>query len=243
MSDMHEQLAVPDHVAVIMDGNGRWAKSRGLPRVAGHKAGAESVRKVVEEASRLGIRYLTLYSFSSENWKRPEAEINDLMGLLRRYLKSEIAELHSKNIRFRVIGDRKRLSKDIVRLIDDAEALTGQNSGLCLVLALSYGSRAEITSAVRDIAAKVADGRMALEDIDEMAVSSSLYTADIPDPDLLVRTSGEHRISNFLLWQLAYTEFYFTDKFWPAFDGKDLVEAVKDYNRRERRYGAVAHSC
>ncbi|RED53298.1 isoprenyl transferase [Aestuariispira insulae] len=243
MSEMREQLAVPTHVAVIMDGNGRWAKSRGLPRVAGHKAGADSVRKVVEEASRLGIRYLTLYSFSSENWKRPETEVNDLMGLLRRYLKSEIAELHSKNIRFRVIGDRSRLSKDIVRLIDDAEALTDSNGGLCLVLALSYGSRAEITGAVRSISKMVAAGELSADDITEETVSAALYTSDIPDPDLLIRTSGEYRVSNFLMWQLAYTEFYFTDKFWPAFDGSDLVEAVKDFNKRDRRYGAVAHSC
>ena len=242
-SEVSEQLVIPVHVAVIMDGNGRWAKSRGLPRVAGHKAGAESVRRIVEQAGELGIKYLTLYSFSSENWKRPETEINDLMGLLRRYLKSEIAELHSKNIRFRVIGDRARLSKDIVRLIDEAENLTADNSGLCLVLALSYGSRLEMTEAVRAIADKAAKGEISASDIDEDTVSNHLYTHDIPDPDLLIRTSGERRISNFLMWQLAYTELFFTDKYWPAFEGSDLIDAVKDFNKRERRYGAVANSC
>ncbi|MGF1624114.1 MAG: isoprenyl transferase [Alphaproteobacteria bacterium] len=229
--------APPQHVAIIMDGNGRWARSRGLPRVAGHRRGAESVREAVKAASRLGLRYLTLFGFSSENWKRPFSEVEDLMGLLRRYLRSEVSELHAQGVRLRVIGDRGRLARDIVDLIADAEALTKRNAGLTLVLALSYGSRAELTQAVRRIAADVGEGRITVEQIDEAMVGSHLYTADIPDPDLLIRTSGEQRVSNFLLWQCAYAEMIFLDILWPDFSGEHLAEAVREYARRERRYG------
>jgi undecaprenyl diphosphate synthase len=229
--------AAPQHVAIIMDGNGRWARNRGLPRIAGHRRGAESVREAVRAAGRLGLRYLTLFGFSSENWKRPFAEVEDLMGLLRRYLRSEVSELHSQGVRLRVIGDRGRLARDIVDLITDAEALTAGNSGLTLVLALSYGSRAELTEAARRIAADVADGGVTLEQIDESMVSRRLYTADLPDPDLLIRTSGEQRVSNFLLWQCAYAEMIFLDILWPDFSGEHLAEALREYGRRERRYG------
>lgn len=233
---------VPTHIAVIMDGNGRWAKSRGLPRVAGHRAGADAVRRIVEAAASAGVSYLTLYSFSSENWKRPEEEVRDLMGLLRRYLKAEIAELHGKDIRFKVIGDRKRLAPDIIRLIEDAEEMTAENSRMTLVLALSYGAREEIASAARKLAQSAAMGLINPEAIDEEVFAAHLYTGGIPDPDLLIRTSGEQRISNFLLWQMAYTEFTFVDKFWPDFSEEDLSQAIRDYSKRERRYGAVVHN-
>jgi undecaprenyl diphosphate synthase len=229
--------AMPQHVAIIMDGNGRWARNRGLPRIAGHRRGAESVREAVRAAGQLGVRYLTLFGFSSENWKRPNSEVEDLMGLLRRYLRSEVSELHAQNVRLRVIGDRHRLSRDIVQLIGDAEALTAGNTGLTLILALSYGSRSELTEAARSIAADVAAGRLRLEEIDETLVGQRLYTADIPDPDLLIRTSGEQRISNFLLWQCAYAEMIFLDILWPDFASEHLAEALREYGRRERRYG------
>lgn len=236
----NDNRAVPQHIAVIMDGNGRWAKARGLPRIAGHRKGAEAVRKIVENASKLGVDYLTLYSFSSENWKRPIEEVTGLMGLLRRYLKSEIAELHGKDVRFKVIGNRARLDKDIVRLIEDAESMTERNTGLTLVLALSYGGRQEIAEAVRNIAKSTELGLIKSEAVDEDVFAAYLNTAGIPDPDLLIRTSGEKRISNFLLWQLAYAELYFTDKFWPEFDESDLVEAIEEFQKRDRRFGATA---
>jgi len=226
------------HVAIIMDGNGRWAQSRGLPRVAGHKRGAESVRTAVNCAVRNGIKYLTLYGFSSENWKRPEAEVNDLMGLLRYYLRSEIAELHDKGIRLRVIGDRARLADDIVSLIEQAEQQTAENEALTLTLALSYGGRTEIAAAARRVAEDVKAGHLDEQDIDEAAFESRLSTAGMPDPDLLIRTSGEQRISNFLLWQLAYAEFVFVETLWPDFSEDVFTEALNEYHRRERRYGA-----
>lgn len=235
-----DKLENPRHIAVIMDGNGRWAKARGLPRLAGHRKGAEAVRKIVENSSRLGIQYLTLYSFSSENWKRSDEEVSGLMGLLRRYLKSEIAELHGKDVRFKVIGDRTNLDPDIVRLIEDAESMTERNAGLTLVLALSYSGRQEIAEAVRNIAKSAELGLIKSEAVDEDVFSAYLNTAGIPDPDLLIRTSGEQRISNFLLWQLAYTELYFTDKYWPEFGESDLVSAIEEYQKRDRRYGATA---
>ncbi|WP_420547247.1 isoprenyl transferase [Curvivirga sp.] len=230
----------PTHVAIIMDGNGRWAKKRGLPRVAGHKKGAESVRKVIKASAELGVKFLTLYSFSSENWKRPEDEVSALMGLLGRYLKSEIVELHSNNIRFRVIGDRERLPENIQRLISDSERMTEQNSGMTLILALSYGARAEIAEAAKKIAKSAKLGLIQPDAIDEDVFAAHLSTAGIPDPDLVIRSSGEKRISNFLLWQLAYSEFYFTDTLWPNFDKKDLIEAFQEFNKRDRRYGAIA---
>jgi undecaprenyl diphosphate synthase len=233
---------MPTHVAVIMDGNGRWAKARGLPRTAGHKKGVDAVRRTVQAARELGIGYLTIFSFSSENWRRPEEEVSDLMQLLRFYLRSEIAELHKGGVRLRVIGDRSRLSLDIVQLIEKAESLTSDNRALTLVVALSYGSRQEITQAARRLAEEVRDGRLDPAAIDEQALSARLFTADIPDPDLIVRTSGEKRISNFLLWQAAYAEFVFLDTLWPDFTKRDLETAVEEFLRRERRFGATAES-
>ncbi|KZD07186.1 isoprenyl transferase [Oceanibaculum pacificum] len=229
----------PAHVAIIMDGNGRWAMARGLPRAAGHRQGAEAVRRAVRSAAELGVGYLTLFGFSSENWRRPLSEVDDLMGLLRFYLRREIAELHANNVRLRVIGDRGKLPADIVALIENAEALTAGNGGLSLIIALSYGSRQEIAEAMRRIAQKVAAGDLAPAQIDEELVGAHLQTADIPDPDLIVRTSGEKRISNFLLWQAAYAEFVFLDTLWPDFAHEHFEEAIREFHRRERRYGAA----
>jgi undecaprenyl diphosphate synthase len=229
----------PRHVAVIMDGNGRWAKARGLSRTAGHRKGIESVRTVIEGARELGVEYLTLFGFSSENWRRPETEVLDLMHLLRFYLRSEIAELHRNGIRLRVIGDRERLAPDIVAMIGKAEELTRDNAALNLTIALSYGGRHEIVRAAARLARAARDGEMAPEDIDEDAFSARLFTAGIPDPDLLVRTSGEKRISNFLLWQCAYAELVFVDTLWPDFGKRDLEDAIQEFRRRDRRFGAV----
>jgi undecaprenyl diphosphate synthase len=225
-----------------MDGNGRWAESRGEPRIAGHKRGAEAVRRTAEAAANMGITYLTLFGFSSENWKRPKSEIGDLMSLLRLYLRSEIAELKKKGVKLRVIGDRSRLESDIVSLIDRAEAETVSNTRLTLVLALSYGSRAEIARAAQRLAKLAADGRIDPDSIDEQSLEGQLETCGIPDPDLLIRTSGEKRVSNFLLWQLAYTELVFMDVLWPEFGADDLADAVREYHQRERRYGSSVSS-
>ena len=222
-----------------MDGNGRWAKSRGLPRIEGHRRGADSVRTAISCCIKYGVRYLTLYSFSSENWKRPAQEVDDLMGLLRRYLQSEIADLHKNGVRLRVIGDRAALSRDIISLIEDAEVLTRDNQTLDLIVALSYGGRAEIATAARRLAEDVAAGRIGIGDIDEDAVAAHLETVGIPDPDIMVRTSGEQRISNFLLWQMAYTEFVFLETLWPDFAEKDFVQVISEYQRRERRFGGT----
>ncbi len=230
----------PVHVAIIMDGNGRWARARGLPRTEGHRRGAEAVRRTVRAASNAGISYLTLFGFSSENWKRPLEEVRDLMGLLRFYLKKEIADLHKNNVRFKVIGDRSRLDKDIVTMISDAEQQTAANTDLTLILALSYGGRAELASALRSIAGEVADGKLSPDVITEEIIASHLFTHDIPDPDLLIRTSGERRISNFLLWQLAYAELVFLDVLWPDFDADHLSQALNDFSSRERRFGATS---
>ncbi|MGH7000549.1 MAG: isoprenyl transferase [Stellaceae bacterium] len=232
----------PVHVAIIMDGNGRWAKARGLPRVAGHRAGAEAVRRTLTASVELGIKYLTLFGFSSENWKRPADEVSDLMGLLRHYIRGEIAELHRNGVRLRVIGDRAKLPADIVAMIDNAETLTAGNDRLNLSIALSYGGRAEIALAARRLAEDVAAGRVAPAAIDEDAFAAKLLTADIPDPDLLIRTSGEQRISNFLLWQTAYAELVFTPTLWPDFAKGDLEKAVRDFHGRDRRYGASVGS-
>ena len=228
----------PQHIAIIMDGNGRWAQAKGLTRTAGHKRGAEAVHRAVESAVEEGIRYLTLFGFSSENWKRPAQEVRDLMGLLRFYLKSEIKKLNNEGIRLRIIGDRHRLEPDIVTLITEAEERTADNLRLDLTIALSYGSRAEIVLASQKIAEQVAAGNITPGDVSEELISSHLYTCDIPDPDLLIRTSGEHRISNFLLWQLAYTEFVFIDKRWPDFNKEDFRIAISEFQSRERRFGA-----
>lgn len=234
-----DAAAPPVHVAIIMDGNGRWAKQRNLPRTAGHKQGAEAVRRTVRAAASAGISYLTLFGFSSENWSRPRTEIQDLMGLLRLYLRAETAELHKNNVRIKIIGDRRKLPDDIVKLIEHSEGTTANNTGLTAILALSYGGRQDITHAVQSLAQEVAAGRLAAEDIDEKSIDRALATAGIPDPDLLIRTSGEQRISNFLIWQLAYTEFVFLDTLWPDFDERSLAEAVEEFQRRDRRYGAT----
>ena len=231
--------SAPVHLAVIMDGNGRWAKSRGLPRIEGHRRGADAVRTAITCCIKYGVRYLTLYSFSSENWKRPAQEVDDLMGLLRRYLQSEIAELHKNGVRLRVIGERETLSKDIIKLIEDAEAMTAGNRRLDLTVALSYGGRAEIVKAVRRVAQDVATGKLSIDAIDEDAFAAHLDTVGIPDPDIIVRTSGEQRISNFLLWQMAYTEFVFLDTLWPDFSEKDFVQVISEFQRRERRFGGT----
>jgi len=231
------QSETPAHVAIIMDGNGRWAKKRRLPKVAGHKRGADAVRRCVEDSIDLGIKYLTLYAFSSENWNRPEEEVNDLMTLLQRYLTKEVDELHEKNIRLNFIGDRSKLSKNILELIEAAEARTRENTRLCLTLALSYGGRAEIIDAAVALARKVRAGEVNPEDISEEDFAAHLHTCDIPDPDLIIRTSGEQRISNFLLWQIAYAEFVFLDVLWPDFNREMLEQAVQEYCGRDRRYG------
>jgi len=232
----------PNHVAIIMDGNGRWASARGLPRAAGHRQGAEAVRRTVTGAIELGISYLTLYSFSSENWKRPVTEVEDLMGLLRRYLQGEIAELHKKGIRLRVIGERARLPRAIVRLIDEAEARTAGLDQLVLVMAISYGGRQDILSAARKLAEQAAAGQLDPAQIGEEHLSGALTTHGIPDPDLVIRTSGEKRISNFLLWQSAYSELVFVDKLWPDFGKDDLAASILESQQRDRRYGAAAKS-
>ncbi len=230
----------PQHVAIIMDGNGRWANARGLPRALGHRQGAEAVRRCIAGALEMRIPFVTLFGFSSENWRRPMTEVEDLMGLLRRYLQSEIAEFHKNGIRLRVIGERDKLSKDIVRLIDDAEQRTAGNDALDLVIAISYGGRQEIAAAARRLAMAVAAGELNPEDIDEECFAAGLLTAGIPDPDLVIRTSGEQRLSNFLLWQAAYSEFIFVDKLWPDFEKTDLEAAIAEFRRRGRRYGAAA---
>ena len=230
----------PKHVAIIMDGNGRWAVSRGLPRTAGHHRGAEAVRRSVIGAAELGISYLTLFGFSSENWKRPPTEVDDLMGLLRLYLRSEIAEFHRNGVRLRVIGDRERLSSDLVGMIAGAEEMTDANRRLQLTVALSYGGRSEIARAARRIAERAKAGEIDPAEIDEPLFEQHLLTAGMPDPDLVIRTSGEKRISNFLLWQTAYAELVFIDKLWPDFTKQDLEDAIREFRSRDRRYGATA---
>ena len=233
------EVVIPRHVAIIMDGNGRWAKARGLPRTIGHREGAEALRRAVRAAAEFGVGYLTVFGFSSENWKRPPEEVTDLMGLLRLYLRKEIAEIDENGVRLRVIGDRDRLSEDIIQLIEDAERRTARNTRLNLTVALSYGGRAEIVRAARQLANAVRAGSLDPDDIDEGALQRHLFTADIPDPDLVIRTSGEKRISNFLLWQCAYAEYVFMDKLWPDFAGEDLKLAITEFGGRKRRYGAA----
>lgn len=225
---------LPRHVAIIMDGNGRWAKARGLPRLAGHKAGVEAVRKVARAARALGIEALTLYAFSSENWRRPAEEVSDLFGLLRFFIKADLAELVRDNVRLRVIGDYAKFPPDLVALIEDAVARAAGNDGPILAIALNYGAQAEIAGAARRLAA-----RMAPEQIDEAAIASELSTRDLPPLDLMIRTSGEVRLSNFMLWQAAYAELLFVDTLWPDFDGKALADAVAAFGRRQRRFGGL----
>jgi undecaprenyl diphosphate synthase len=229
----------PNHVAIIMDGNGRWAKARGLPRVAGHRRGADAVRRVVRGAGELGIPVLTLFAFSTENWTRPADEVADLMGLLRHYLRSELDELLKNGAKLRVIGDRAGLPDDIVRDISDAERMTRANSRIDVNICINYGARAEILQATRSLARQVAAGELSPDRIDEDRFERELLTAGVPDPDLLIRTSGEQRISNFLLWQCAYAELVFVDTLWPDFSKEHLEQAIAEFRRRERRYGGV----
>ena len=229
-----EALAIPRHVAIIMDGNGRWAKRRRLPRLAGHRAGVEAVRRVTRAARAMGVEALTLYAFSSENWRRPEEEVSDLMGLLRLFIRSDLDELARENVRLRVIGDYKRFSPDLVALVDGAIARTAGNDGPILAIALNYGAQAELAAAVRRLAA-----RLPADQIDEAAIEAELDTAALPPLDLLIRTSGEQRLSNFLLWQAAYAELLFVDTLWPDFDGDALADAIAAFGRRQRRYGGL----
>lgn len=228
----------PAHVAIIMDGNGRWAKSRGLPRLAGHRAGGEAVRRSVAAAIRHGVRWLTLYAFSAENWRRPASEVLDLTSLLRHYLRSEISALTAEGVRLSVIGEPGRFAQDIQRNLSAAERLTAGNRRLHLTVALSYGGRTEIVRAARAAAAAIVEGRMRPEELDEPRFASFLATAGIPDPDLIVRTSGERRLSNFLLWQAAYAELVFLDVLWPDFGETEFAAALAQYAQRERRFGA-----
>jgi undecaprenyl diphosphate synthase len=230
---------VPRHVAIIMDGNGRWAASRGLPRVEGHRRGVEALRKTVRAAGEIGIQCLTIFSFSSENWQRPASEIRDLMGLLRRFIRNDLAELHANGVRVRVIGERDNLDPDIRRLLDEAEQLTRANTNLLLIVAFNYGARDEIARAVRRIAGRVAGGELKPEAITEDMIGANLDAADIADPDLIIRTSGEQRLSNFLLWQAAYSELVFSPVYWPDFDRASLEAAIEEYRRRERRFGGL----
>lgn len=232
-----EELRMPQHVAIILDGNGRWAKQRSLPRTMGHKAGADNVETISDVCIAMGIHYLTVYAFSTENWKRSEEEVSYLMGLMRWYLKNYMETALRKGIRMRVIGDRSKLDPEMVEEIERDEKLTAHLTNLELTFAINYGGRDEITRAVRNLGKKIEAGEMKAEEIDEAAISAELDTSMLPDPDLMIRTSGEERLSNFLLWQLAYSEFYFTDKYWPDFSEEDLWDAVRNYNRRERRFG------
>lgn len=232
-------MVLPEHIAIIMDGNGRWAQEKGLPRIAGHQQGVKTVRAIVEECSALGIGYLTLYAFSSENWQRPDVEVDSLMALLGQYLKSELSLMEEQQIRFRVIGDLEKLPQHIKVSLQQAVTGTADHAGLTLTLALSYGSRDEMLRAVTAMATDVNRGALNSEAITEQVFSGYLDTAGTPDPDLLIRTSGEMRISNFLLWQLAYTELYFCPCFWPDFDAKQLRLALDDYAKRCRRFGAI----
>ena len=230
---------IPNHVAIILDGNGRWAKAKGMPRNYGHVQGAKQVEDICEEAYRMGIKYLTVYAFSTENWNRPQDEVDALMGLLRNYMKTCLRTAAKNNMCVRVLGDKTRLDEDIRNRIDQLEKSTRANSGLHFQIALNYGGRDEICRAARSLAKQVQEGTLSPEEIDEERISSTLDTAGLPEPDLLIRTCGEQRISNFLLWQLAYTEFYFTSVAWPDFTKEELEKAVEAYNHRDRRYGLV----
>jgi undecaprenyl diphosphate synthase len=234
-----DDIAATFHVAIIMDGNGRWAQKRGLPRTMGHYYGAEAARKVVRAAGELGVSHLTLFGFSSENWRRPKPEVDYLMSLLRGYLRKDVMNLHENRVRLQVIGDRTGLPTDIVALIGEAEALTDGNDGLNLTIALNYGGRADITAGVRRLAAEAAAGRLDPALIDEAMVGAALPSAALPDPDLLIRTSGEQRVSNFLLWQMAYAEMLFVERYWPDFSGEDLKSALVAFKQRDRRFGGT----
>ena len=230
---------MPRHVAIIMDGNGRWAAARGLPRVEGHRRGVEALRKTVRAASDLGIRVLTIFSFSSENWSRPQSEIRDLLSLLRRFIRNDLANLHKSNVRLRVIGERENLAPDIRGLLEEAESLTRHNDGLTLVVAFNYGARQEIARAARRLAIEVAEGRLTADEITPERLGRYLDEPGLPDPDVIIRTSGEQRLSNFLLWQAAYSELVFVPVNWPDFDRPALENAIAEYRRRERRFGGL----
>jgi len=231
---------IPKHIAIIMDGNGRWAKERSLPRVAGHKEGVNSVREITRACGEIGVKHLTLYTFSTENWRRPKTEVSALMMLLLKTISTEVKELHKNNVRFTAIGDLKKLPKSTQKGIFDGIEITKNNTGLNLCLALNYGSRQEMVSAVQAIAKKVKKGDLKLDEINETIFSNTLSTSDMPNPDLLIRTSGEYRLSNFLLWQCAYSEIIMTKTFWPAFREDALIEAILEYQSRERRFGKVS---
>lgn len=234
-----QQDRMPEHIAIIMDGNGRWANKKGLPRLAGHNAGMVALKEIVKGASSLGVHHLTVYAFSTENWKRSSEEVGGIFQILVYYVEKELEELHRNNVRVGILGDVSPLPKEAVRSLEKAMARTRDNTGMQFHIALNYGSRNELLQATRTLAAKVAKGELTLEAITEEAISQSLYTKDLPDPDLVIRTSGESRISNFLLWQSAYSEFLFTDVLWPDFTPKHLEEAIQNYQARTRRYGGV----
>jgi undecaprenyl diphosphate synthase len=237
-------FSMPRHVAIIMDGNGRWAAARGLPRGEGHRRGVEALRKTVRAAGELGICYLTIFSFSAENWSRPAAEIRDLMGLLRRFIRNDLAELHRNGVKVRVIGERRDLEPEILGLLEEAEALTRDNDALTLVVAFNYGARQEIARAAARLAAEVKAGRIEPEAVTADLLGKNLDAPDLPDPDLIIRTSGELRLSNFLLWQAAYSELVFVPTYWPDFDRAALEDAIAEYHRRERRFGGlIAQTC
>lgn len=244
--DVHADLTggslrpLPNHVAIVMDGNGRWAQKRRLPRVEGHRRGVDTAQSVAKAAGDLGIRHLTLFAFSAENWKRPETEVSELMAILRRYLAREVSELHSRDVRLRFIGERERLADDIIRMMEDAEELTLGNESMVLTLAVNYGARQDITNAAQAFAREVAEGLRKPEDLTPELFERYLLTNDLPDPDLIIRTSGEHRLSNFLLWESAYSEFIFTDIFWPDFTPECLERAVAEFQQRDRTFGALS---
>lgn len=240
LSAVQPGLKIPEHIAIIMDGNGRWASQRGLPRFEGHRRGVEALRRSLTAAEELGVKYLTVYSFSTENWKRPITEVTELMGLLRRFIRNDLANLHARNIRIRIIGVRDSLADDIVALLAEAEALTKNNTGMTFVVAFNYGARREILDAAKSIARDVASGTLNPDAITEEDLTARLGTHDIPDPELVIRTSGERRLSNFLLWQAAYSEFVFVPSHWPDFDRDTLIAAIAEYRMRDRRFGGVS---
>ncbi len=232
-------MAIPNHIAIIMDGNGRWARERGLPRAAGHRAGVEALRETVRAAGDIGIAYLTVFAFSSENWARPQSEVTDLMGLLKLFFRKDLAELHKNGVRVRMIGDRETLKPEIRALLVEAEQLTAHNTAMDLVIAFNYGARDELTRAVARITEKVQSGEVCQSSISDEMISAHLDTSGLPDPELIIRTSGEQRLSNFLLWQAAYSEFVFLPCYWPDFRRPDLERAIADYQARDRRFGGL----
>jgi len=234
-----ENLKIPQHIAIIMDGNGRWAKQKKMPRNYGHMQGSKRVEEICRAAYELGVKYLTIYAFSTENWSRPEDEVKTLMKILRDYLKESVKKASDNNMRVRVIGDRERLDEDIRASIEHLEEVSANNTGLNFQIALNYGGRDEMLRAIRRLAAECRDGKMSPEDIDDKLFSSYLDTSDIPDPDFMIRTSGEQRLSNFLSWQTAYSEFYFPEVLWPDFDKKELKKAIEEYTKRDRRFGGI----